>query len=40
MAAAAAYLDAKFHIRKDVEVLVLAKKLEREYIQAGKFLFL
>ena len=37
--AAAAYVDAKFHIRKDVEVLVSLKKLEREYIQAGKILF-
>lgn len=36
--AAAAYVDAKFHIRKDVEVLVSLKKLEREYIQAGKIL--
>ena len=39
-AAAAAYLDAKLHIRKDVNVLVAAKKLEREYIQAGNILLL
>ena len=37
--AAGAYLDAKYHIRKDVDVLVQLKKLEREYIQAGKILF-
>ncbi|KAI9817440.1 MAG: hypothetical protein M1827_001050 [Pycnora praestabilis] len=38
-ATAAAYLDAKFHIKKDVGNLILAKKAEREYRKAGTLPF-
>lgn len=35
----AAYLDAKFHIRKDVSAVLTLRKGEREYANAGKRLF-
>lgn len=32
----AAYLDAKFHIKKDVSAVLTLRKGEREYARAGK----
>lgn len=32
----AAYLNAKFHIRKDLSAVLTMRKGEREYAKAGK----
>ena len=34
-ATVAAYLNAKFHLKKDISSVLTAKKGEREYAQAG-----
>jgi hypothetical protein len=35
-ATVASYLNAKFHIKKDVSSILTAKKAEREYARAGR----